>query len=168
MSPLDLKGIHQFTEDDDETTFSELLNLLAGSVSDALAWFAGTAAERDALQPAPPGGMWQDTDGDKRLWSCGPDGFWRLHEGRASIPASAFAGAAPLYFRSQEIVLPTVLAADETLILSQDSNPEMGVIGVSAITRNPASTGVQIRHIQLGNTNQKVVTCAWRIVKGAS
>lgn len=166
---LDLKGIHQFTEDDDETTFSESLNLLAGSVSDALAWLAGTTAERDALEPAPPGAMWQDTDGAKRLWSCGPVGEWRLHEGTAVIPAGALGAAGNIYGRTLDIDIPTVIGTDETIMVAVVTmgGASYSWVTVREIARHPAKTTIGLRHMSVIN-GAHGFTISWRVVKGAA
>lgn len=77
--PLDSRGIHQFIEADTSPTFSGLLNKLAGSVSTATKSFSGTPAQRAALDPAPEGARWRDTDAARREW-VGVGGVWVIDE----------------------------------------------------------------------------------------
>ncbi len=167
MGHVNTAGVYVYDETDDEATFSDLLNLQTDAVTVGKAAFRGPAAARAALTPAPPGATWQDTDGSKLLWSPAPDGTWRRHAGRTAVPLGAFTGAAPVFFRSATVEIPTILAATETLLISQETHPEMGVMGMAAITRGPASTSVDLRHIQLGNTNQKATNISWLIVPAA-
>ncbi|QBE48745.1 hypothetical protein [Leucobacter triazinivorans] len=169
--PLDLKGIHQYTEADDEATFSDLLNLGQGSISDAMTYLSGPGANRDALDPAPAGAMWQDTDGDQRLYSTGPDGKWRLHEGYASGPAASWdlggaSGPITLYVRTVIVDIPTVLALDETILVGH-APPSSGFTFVSLIghTRHADRTTLSLRHMIVQAATQTACHFTWRIVK---
>ncbi len=137
------------------------------SVSDALAYFAGTSAKRLALDPAPPGAMWQDTDNGQKLWSTGPDGKWRLHEGIATLASGSFGTNGPVWSRDVSSVLPTVLAVNETLAIAYA--PHNTVVSawlvVNQITRGPATTTVKLRAFATGASAQ-IGTISWRVVKG--
>lgn len=71
----DARGIYQFGEDDAEATFSQLLNKGMQSVSDATKYFSGTPAQRAAMNPAPDGARWKDTDTAGLEW-IGVAGAW--------------------------------------------------------------------------------------------
>lgn len=161
-------GIYEYDETDNEATFSELLNLGTGSVSDSKAYFAGTMAQRDALTP-PPGGMWQDTDGEEMLWSAGPNGEWRQHEGSFTLAQGPFSSAGGMYGRSLVVTLPTTLASNETLLAAPTDYGGNGYTWsvVNTITRNVGSTDLVVRQMAATNSQQPL-TIAWRIVKMGS
>lgn len=168
MGAKDFKGIYQYTEDDDEATFSELLNLGMQSVSDSLAYFAGTAAQRAALTPPPDGALWQDTDDDHQLYSAGPTGEWRLHAGKKAVSAGSWANSnAPAYSRTVSVVLPTVLTANEDIAVSMTATPGYAFISKSAITRGVSDTTIELRHSQFHVNSTTAFEFTWWIVPGA-
>ncbi|GAA2825668.1 hypothetical protein FB468_2055 [Leucobacter komagatae] len=166
----DNKGIYKYTEADDAVTMSALLNLGQDSVSNTLKYFADTSAKRMALVPPPPGAMWQDTDNGERLWSVGPDGAWRLHEGRVSVIAGAWATSqTPFFGRTITWDLPTVLAPTETLMVTQDEGSGTGFSAASlaSITRYTDKTQITVRHLAFASNVTQPLSITWRIVKRA-
>lgn len=166
----DNKGIYKYTEADDAVTMSALLNLGQDSVSNTLKYFADTSAKRMALVPPPPGAMWQDTDNGERLWSVGPDGAWRLHEGRAAVNAGAWVTSqTPFFGRTITWDLPTVLAPTETLLVAQDEGSGNGysTAGLATIARYADKTQITVRHLVFGSPQTQPLCITWRIVKRA-
>lgn len=167
--PLDTRGIHQFTESDTQPTFSALLNLGMSSVSNSKAFFKGTQAQRAALDPAPAGAYWQDTDGSKQLWSAGPSGQWRRHEGQSSIAAGAWEVTnGPVRARSVDVIIPTALASNETLLVSTAySNTTFALVELANIvTRAASSTTIRVRHIQFFSNATPAATFNWQVANG--
>lgn len=171
MGAKDSKGIWRYSEDDAPAaaTFSELLNIGQASVSDRIAYFAGTTAERLALDPAPAGAMWQDTNDGEKLWSCAPDGKWRLHEGKATFAAGSWATATTnVYYRQQTVTIPTILAPNETVLVSFISTTGNSWLSVAAIQRNASDTVLTLRIMQIATAAVTIPgDIAWRVVKGA-
>lgn len=162
---LDSRGVYTYTEDDDEATFSELLNLGMRSISDALAYFAGTSAERMACVPAPPGAMWQDTDNGGRLWSTGPDGSWRLHTGEYQAPVAPWTvtNTAPVYSRQFTAILPTVLAPTESILVTAlSTGTGYGVISLANVIRHVDRTEIAVRFSGFSATTQSCLI-AWQV-----
>lgn len=166
MGHIDPTGTYMYDEDDDEATFSELLNLGQNAESEARAYFRGTGAERDALDPAPPGAMWKQTDGQKRLYSAAPDGTWRLHEGKLTDIARAWdASAAPVYARTITWDVPTILAADETLeIVTALSNASFTTTTLATLTRYADKTVISCRYMKFFNATIDTCDVLWRVV----
>lgn len=166
---LDARGIWKYGEDDTETTFSALLNKGMTSVSDAVKYFSGTAAQRAALVPPPAGAIWKDTDGSKRLWSVGPDGNWRRHSGKHSAPSAAWeATSGPVSARTISAVLPTVLSTDEDIVIWHiGPTGYFSEVFRDGITRGASSTTISVRYVQFLNATQTTCTFAWAIVPTA-
>ncbi|MBL5972428.1 MAG: hypothetical protein D3X82_01260 [Candidatus Leucobacter sulfamidivorax] len=167
MGQLDTTGTYRYDEDDDEVEFSDLLNLAQAAESNARAFFHGTGAQRAALDPAPAGAYWQDTDGTRRLWSTAPDGTWRRHEGAVSAAAGALAAAGGIYGRTVTFDLPTVIAANETIQASQ-IDPGGGTYtwaSIATITRLADKTQLTVRHMA-AVSGSYALAIAWRVVKG--
>ena len=125
----------------------------------------GTEAEREARTPL-PGQRWQDTNGLKRLWSCGPDGKWRQHEGKVSFPAGPWqTNASPFFGRTVMVTLPAPLAANETVLLTHEGGSTgFSVASMSGIIRNPTTTDVAFRHMQFASNTPMPGILAWQIV----
>lgn len=169
--PKDLKGIHQYREDDDEPSFSGTLNLLAESVSDAMTYFSGPAANRQALDPAPKGAMWQDTDGTEALYSADPNGQWRQHEGYFTLTAGTWTTVvANIVARSATRDLPIVLAADETIMATPTDHSGNGFTTtvLNHHVREAAKTTLHLRQFQVAGSATQPISMAWRIVKKGS
>lgn len=156
----------EYEETDPSPTASSMLNRLTESIGDSRAWHRGTAAERALLDPAPPGAYWQDTDGDEGLYSADPNGAWRQHEGIATVPAGAFTGSSPVLYRAQDITLPIVLSADETVQVTLETATYYSFVSCYGVVRGGSSTTIRLRHLQIANSTPDAVTVAWRIVKG--
>lgn len=170
MGAKDLKGIWKYDETDDEATFSELLNIGQDSISDALAYFAGPPISREALTPAPAGAMWKDTDALGRVWSAGPTGAWRRHEGSATSAAVAWHNTtSPIYGRVITLDIPTVIGVNETIQVTMVSTtaayPTISLVGV---TRAADKTTLDVRFVSLQVPAIAAVTFAWRVVSAAS
>lgn len=164
--PLNGHGIWEYQETDPSPTASSMLNRLTESIGDSRAYHRGLAADRPDLSPVPAGCYWQDADGDQQLWSAAPNGDWRPHEGIATVPSGAFTGTSPVLYRTQNITLPIVLSADETLQVTLATATYYSFISCYGITRGVSSTTVQLRHLQIANSTPDTMTVAWRIVKG--
>ena len=85
------RGIYLYGEDDTEASFSALLNKGMESVHDAARCFAGTPVQRAALNPAPDGATWQDTNSEARRW-VGIGGGWSQIAGPLRKTAMSTAG----------------------------------------------------------------------------
>lgn len=164
--PKDTRGIYQYTEADDEATFSELMNLGMQSVSTALAYFAGTMGKRITLDPAPPGAMWKDTDGTHRLWSTSPHGTWRQHEGIGNKAATAWElTSGGISGRSFNIDIPTVLGPDETVAVTHiGPTGFVSYVSLDGVTRFLDRTQLTLRHLQFLNGTNTPCKFAWRVV----
>ena len=164
--PKDLKGIHLYAESDTKPTFSELINMLGQSVSDALAYFAGTSAKRLALDPAPPGAMWKDTDNGARLWSAAPNGKWRLHSGVVTKPGTPWeVTSGGISGRSFTIDIPTVISVNEVISLTH-----VGAVGfvsfasLDGIDRQADKTRLTVRHVQFLNATVTDCKFSWQVL----
>lgn len=170
MGAKNEKGIWLYGEDDaaTATTFSELLNLGQQSVSDRISYFAGTTAERLALDPAPAGALWRDTNNGERLYSPDPTGKWRQHEGAISANVAAFTSSSPVFYASVALTIPTVLAASEAIELYVIGANTAAYLTVSAdtVTRGAASTDVTARLSRIAAGGGLTVTFGWRVVRG--
>lgn len=171
MGAKNEKGIWLYGEDDaaTATTFSELLNLGQQSVSDRINYFAGTTAERLALDPAPAGALWRDTNNGERLYSADPTGEWRRHEGSVVVAAGALAAVGSIYGRSVSVDLPTVIAAHETIMITATElgGSTYSWIAQNLVNRAADKTTIGIRHMSIIATAQGF-TFAWRVVGGAA
>lgn len=164
--PKDLKGIHKYAETDNPPKFSELMNLGMDSVSDAIVYLEGTSAERLALDPAPAGAIWKDSDVAGRLWSTSPAGKWRLHEGRISDIARPWTAiASPVWGRTITFSVPTVLAANEELAIWAGQHAGAWVtVTNGGITRNPTDTTLTVHAARLLNGGETAINVLWRVV----
>ncbi|WP_024357815.1 hypothetical protein [Leucobacter chironomi] len=165
---LDARGVYHYGEDDAEADFSSLLNLGMEAISEALAYFAGPPAKRQALYPAPPGSRWKDTTGSRALWSPAPDGTWRRHQGTHTAPAAAWSDnfQGGIHLRTITAVIPTVLAADETMMvtLANDAGT-FAMVSLDRVERGPASTTLTLRYMQVMNSSPSGCRIAWQIVE---
>lgn len=172
--PLDNKGIHQYTETDQAISFSEMLNLGMQSVSDSLAYFAGSSAKRLALEPAPPGARWKDTDGSELLYSAGPDGAWRQHEGSTFVAGGPWAiggvnGSLVMYARTVTLDIPTVLGPTETLsIVAYDSTSTYTWASIASTTKHANRTTLIVRQYIFGSSATPNLRFTWQVTTGAS
>lgn len=164
--PKDLKGIHKYTETDQRATFSELLNMGQDSVSDATMYLVGTSAKRAALDPAPAGAMWQDTDNGQRLWSVSPAGKWRLHAGVASKPGTPWeVTSGGISGRSFTFDIPTVISTNETIMLTHTGGVGfVSFASLDGIDRQADKTRLTIRHVQFLNATVTACKFAWLVV----
>lgn len=169
MGHLNEKGVYIYDETDNPPTFSELINLGQNAESDGKAYFVGTSAQRLALDPAPAGAMWQDTDNGEKLWSTAPNGKWRRHEGIATFAAGGWSTAATnIYYRTQTVTIPTVLAANESILVAFAFTSGNSWVSVNGITRNATDTVLSLRILQISTTAVQVSgDISWRVVKGA-
>lgn len=135
------------------------------------AYYSGTAAEREALTPAPPGALWQTTDNNEGLYSASPTGTWRLHEGIATAAGGSWAiggssGPLTMYARTVVITIPTILSANETVMVSHMENSSgYTFVSLASVVRNTTNTAITLRHMIFGSVNQLALTVSWRIVK---
>lgn len=132
--PKDLKGIHKFVEADTAANFSTLLNLGMDSVSDALVALSGTSAKRAALDPAPEGATWRDTDLGYREW-VGRGGVWRpvkLHANNVTVKAAAAANTSHSLDVTFADPFPQAPSVQATAVASAaDGVPWVGVSNVT-------------------------------------
>ena len=165
----DSRGIYLYGEDDNETNHSTLLNKGQKSVSDAMKYFSGTPAQRAALDPAPAGAMWKDTDAAGRLWSATPGGKWRRHEGAATVAVQAFTASSPVFYTSIALTLPTVITANEAieLYVIGANLPAYLTVSTDTITRGATTTEVAARLTRIAASGAITVTFGWRVVQSA-
>lgn len=128
-------------------------------------YYAGTAAQRVATPPPSTGALWRDTDGQRLLWSVSPTNTWRRQEGAAHAPAAAWATSSnPIFARTVNFVLPTVLRDSETIRATPvQIGTGYGFFAMSSIVRGSENTTVQGRFMQVTNATIQPVSIGWEI-----
>lgn len=129
----------------------------------------GTAAERAVTVPR-YWDFWQDTDGSQVMYVGGKSGAWRQYAGSVVAPSRAWdtvqgaAGAALLAGRTDSLTLPTVIEANEDILIwLRTTGSGFGVMGQSAVTRNPTNTIVAVRLMQLMSHSTQAYSLGWQI-----
>lgn len=130
----------------------------------------GTAAQRAATK-SQYWEMWKDTDTDQYIWVGDTAGGWRRFSGSHTQAAGAWdsapvSGSVSMGLRTLSITIPTVLSADESLLISViGTGTGFGYASIAGMTRNPTDTSITVRHAQVGSTATNPVTFAWQVVR---
>lgn len=131
----------------------------------------GTAAER-AETESEYWDFWSDTDAGERLYVGDKSGGWRRFSGVGTEPAGAWSttvvvsGSNVFAGRTVAATLPTVVLDNETVVVTTiGAGSGFGSAALATLTRNPGSTAVTIRHMQLAAVTQNALSYSWMIAR---
>lgn len=132
----------------------------------------GTAAERAAAS-SQYFQFWKDTDADEYIWVGDDSGGWRRYSGHHAQGSAAWdtvqsSGGVSLAGRTFNATIPTVVSAEETVIISaQSTGSGFGFLSVASVTRNPSDTVLGVRFGQVGSATTQGCQFAWQVVRNS-